>query len=203
MTPDQFEAFVRQRAAVHGVDPALAVGIWRAESGGKVENLVGDKGRSVGPWQILDTTADQLGLSRSARADPVKATEAIMPMIRRLSDKARGDWALTRLGYMRGETAMQTPEKFAGHPIAGGNMRRFAALQQAKGGRGLEQALALDGGSSNDLAGVLGLTTSTGPEPTMATPQEQAAATPQFDAAMFDILGLEDQTWQQTSEATA
>lgn len=200
MTPKQFEAFVRQRAAVHGVDPDLAVGIWRAESGGELGNVVGDKGRSVGPWQILDTTSRALGLSLADRADPIKSTEKVLPLIRRLSDKARGDWALTRLGYMRGEDAINTPEKYAGHPIAGGNMRRFAALQR----KTPEQVLGLDGGQ--DMASVLGLSSDPGPGPTMPMPQDTVAATPtpQFDAAMFNILGIEDETWhQQTFAPTA
>lgn len=203
MTPKQFEAFVRQRAVVHGVDPDFAVGMWRAETGGQVGNVVGDNGRSVGPWQILDTTSPTLGLAKADRVDPIKSTEAVMPLIRRLSDRARGDWALTRLGYMRGEGAIDNPEKYRNHPIAGGNMRRFAALQRATQGKTAAQVLALDGPDTNDAAAVLGLTPDMGLGPTMGTPQETAAAapTPQFDAAMFNILGIEDDTWQQQTSA--
>jgi hypothetical protein len=205
VTPAQFEAFVRQRAAVHKVDPDLAVSIWRAETGGRVGNVVGDAGRSVGPWQILDTTAKQLGLSAGDRADPVKSTEAVMPLIRKLSDKAMGDWALTRLGYMRGEGAMTNPQQYAGHAIAGGNMRRFAALQQAHAGKSLAQALVPDAAHSPaDIAAAFGLSEESAPGSTIEQPQV-AAVTPEFDAAMFDILGLtEDQAWPLTStEQTA
>lgn len=207
MTPAQFEAFVRQRAAVHGVDPNLAVSIWRAETDGRVGNVVGDAGRSVGPWQILDTTAKQLGLAAGDRADPVRSTEAIMPMIRKLSDKAMGNWALTRLGYMRGSGAIDNPAKYAGHAIAGANMKRFTALQQAHGGKALAQSLVPDAANSTaDLAAVLGLPMDQdqGQGSTIEQPQV-AAATPEFDAAMFDILGLtEDQAWPLTStEQTA
>lgn len=183
MSPQQFEDFVRQRATAHGVPPELAVGIWRAESGGKVGNLVGDNGRSVGPWQVLDATSRQIGLDPADRADPVKSTNAVMPMIKRIVDRAHGDWALSRLGYMRGEGAMSHPQDYAKTPIAGANMRRFAELQSMQ-----------DSAQVADAMGMLGIGSSTAP---MAQPTMDASPVVPLDATMFADLGLqpESDTW--------
>jgi hypothetical protein len=75
--------------------------------------------------------AKDYGMTPEMRSDPIRATTAIMPTIKRLLDSAKGDWATARLGYMRGAGAMNNVQRtLSGAPIAQAQYDKFRGLQQ-------------------------------------------------------------------------
>lgn len=117
-------------ARAHGVDPAFVFSTIAAESSG-VPTIVGDKGASVGLYQVQQKYAKDYGMTPEMRSDPIRATTAIMPTLKRLMDSAKGDWATARLGYMRGAGAMSDVQRaLAGAPIAQAQYDKFKGLQQ-------------------------------------------------------------------------
>ena len=62
--------------AQYGIDPDYIRKMATAESGGNL-NAKAATSSAAGPYQIIGSTADSLGLARADRYDPVKATQAI------------------------------------------------------------------------------------------------------------------------------
>ncbi|WP_323137498.1 transglycosylase SLT domain-containing protein [Dyella subtropica] len=127
-SPQRFEAqmrevmprliYVQQIAAKHGVAGEFALLPW-VES--RYRPMPGSKGSPAGMWQIMQATANALGMrvdkNYDGRLDVPAATDAMMALLKRYHDDL-GDWRLADYAYNAGEFAIRRLIDQHGAPAA-------------------------------------------------------------------------------------